>query len=35
MVDYYTSHPPFNKESPVAIASVGTVCLALEYGLVR
>ncbi|EJF56351.1 MFS general substrate transporter [Dichomitus squalens LYAD-421 SS1] len=30
--EYYTSNPPFNKESPVAIAAVGTVCLAIEYG---
>ncbi|KAI0694845.1 MFS general substrate transporter [Earliella scabrosa] len=30
--DYYTSHPPFNNSSPVALAAVGTVALALQYG---
>lgn len=30
--DYYTSHPPFNKNSPVAIAAVGSVALAIQYG---
>ncbi|KAI0754564.1 major facilitator superfamily domain-containing protein [Daedaleopsis nitida] len=30
--DYYTSHPPFNTSSGVAIAAVGTVALALQYG---
>ncbi|KAI0072297.1 MFS general substrate transporter [Panus rudis PR-1116 ss-1] len=29
---YYTSHPPFNKVSHVAIASVGPAALAIEYG---
>ncbi|KAH8100533.1 MFS general substrate transporter [Cristinia sonorae] len=29
---YYTSHPPFNTASPVAIAAVGTTALALQYG---
>ena len=30
--DYYTSHPPFDSASNVAIAAVGTVSLAIEYG---
>ncbi|KAI0672646.1 MFS general substrate transporter [Trametes maxima] len=30
--DYYSSHPPFNKASGVAIAAVGTVALAIQYG---
>ncbi|CAL1714316.1 unnamed protein product [Somion occarium] len=30
--DYYTSHPPFNKQSPIAIAAVGTTALAIQYG---
>ncbi|KAI0759368.1 MFS general substrate transporter [Trametes elegans] len=30
--DYYTSHPPFDKSSGVAIAAVGTVALAIQYG---
>ncbi|KAI0686604.1 MFS general substrate transporter [Earliella scabrosa] len=30
--DYYTSHPPFNASSGVAIAAVGTVSLAFQYG---
>ncbi|KAI0754563.1 MFS general substrate transporter [Daedaleopsis nitida] len=30
--DYYTSHPPFNTSSGIAIAAVGTVALALQYG---
>ncbi|KAI0373779.1 MFS general substrate transporter [Pilatotrama ljubarskyi] len=30
--DYYTSNPPFNKASGVAIAAVGTVGLAIQYG---
>ncbi|KAI0332503.1 MFS general substrate transporter [Cubamyces sp. BRFM 1775] len=29
--DYYTTHAPFNKASSVAIASVGTVAIALQY----
>ena len=31
-VEYYSSHPPFNTASNIAIASVGTVALALQYG---
>ncbi|KAI0330843.1 MFS general substrate transporter [Cubamyces sp. BRFM 1775] len=30
--DYYTSHPPFNTASGVAISAVGTVALAIQYG---
>ncbi|KAI8986278.1 MFS general substrate transporter [Trametes punicea] len=30
--DYYTSHPPFDKASGVAISAVGTVSLAIQYG---
>jgi len=30
--DYYTSHPPFNNGSSVAIAAVGTTALAIQYG---
>ncbi|KAI0072295.1 MFS general substrate transporter [Panus rudis PR-1116 ss-1] len=30
--DYYTSHPPFNKSSPIAISAVGTTALAVQYG---
>ncbi|KAI0671132.1 MFS general substrate transporter [Trametes maxima] len=30
--DYYSSHPPFDKASGVAIAAVGTVALAIQYG---
>ncbi|EIW52382.1 MFS general substrate transporter [Trametes versicolor FP-101664 SS1] len=30
--DYYTSHPPFENSSSIAIAAVGTVALALQYG---
>ncbi|KAI0700119.1 MFS general substrate transporter [Cerioporus squamosus] len=30
--DYYTSHPPFDSSSGVAIGAVGTVALALQYG---
>ena len=33
--DYYTSHPPFEKNSPIAIAAVGTTALAIQYGEVR
>ncbi|OCH87540.1 MFS general substrate transporter [Obba rivulosa] len=29
--DYYTSHPPFNTASPVAIAAVGTTSIAIQY----
>ncbi|KAI0370193.1 MFS general substrate transporter [Pilatotrama ljubarskyi] len=29
--DYYTTHPPFNKSSGVAIAAVGTIAIALQY----
>ncbi|OBZ73693.1 putative transporter ESBP6 [Grifola frondosa] len=29
--DYYTSHPPFNNSSPVAISAVGTITLAIMY----
>ncbi|TBU21833.1 major facilitator superfamily domain-containing protein [Dichomitus squalens] len=31
-VDYYTSHPPFDSASGVAIAAVGTICLGIQYG---
>ena len=34
-IDYYTSHPPFDSASSVAIAAVGTICLAVQYGEVR
>ena len=30
-VDYYTTHPPFNTSSSVAIAAVGTVAIGLQY----
>ena len=30
-VDYYTTHPPFNTSSNIAIAAVGTVALGLQY----
>ncbi|PIL35155.1 MFS general substrate transporter [Ganoderma sinense ZZ0214-1] len=30
--DYYTSHPPFDSASGVAIAAVGTISLAIQYG---
>ncbi|OJT01758.1 hypothetical protein TRAPUB_7814 [Trametes pubescens] len=30
--EYYTSHPPFNNSSPIAIAAVGTVGLGIQYG---
>ncbi|KAI0759366.1 MFS general substrate transporter [Trametes elegans] len=30
--DYYTSHPPFQNSSSVAISAVGTVNLAITYG---
>ncbi|KAI0635227.1 MFS general substrate transporter [Trametes polyzona] len=30
--EYYTSHPPFNTSSQVAIAAVGTVGLGIQYG---
>ncbi|TBU59311.1 MFS general substrate transporter [Dichomitus squalens] len=30
--DYYTTHPPFDTSSPVAIAAVGTVGLGIQYG---
>ncbi|PCH36281.1 MFS general substrate transporter [Wolfiporia cocos MD-104 SS10] len=30
--DYYTSNPPFENVSSVAIAAVGTTALALQYG---
>ncbi|KAK7686188.1 hypothetical protein QCA50_010408 [Cerrena zonata] len=30
--DYYTSHPPFNTQSPIAVAAVGTTALAIQYG---
>lgn len=33
--DFYTSHPPFMGDSPVAIAAVGTTCIGLQYSLVR
>ena len=33
--DYYTSHPPFEKNSPIAIAAVGTTALAIQYGEVK
>ncbi|KAI0771942.1 MFS general substrate transporter [Trametes elegans] len=29
--DYYTTHPPFNQSSSVAIAAVGTIAIALQY----
>ncbi|KAI9067649.1 MFS general substrate transporter [Trametes sanguinea] len=29
--DYYTTHPPFSSSSGVAIASVGTIAIALQY----
>ncbi|CAL1714357.1 unnamed protein product [Somion occarium] len=29
---YYTSHPPFDKASRIAVASVGPIALAIEYG---
>ncbi|EMD38972.1 hypothetical protein CERSUDRAFT_112686 [Gelatoporia subvermispora B] len=29
--DYYTSNPPFNTASPVAIAAVGTTSIAIQY----
>ncbi|KAK7686228.1 hypothetical protein QCA50_010448 [Cerrena zonata] len=29
---YYTSHPPFNTESHLAIAAVGPTALAVQYG---
>ncbi|OBZ77439.1 putative transporter ESBP6 [Grifola frondosa] len=31
-MNYYTSHPPFNKSSGITIAAVGTVSLAIQYG---
>ena len=34
-IGYYTSHPPFNKESRIAIAAVGPTALAIQYGAVR
>ncbi len=33
--EYYTSHPPFNNSSPIAIAAVGTVGLGIQYGEVH
>ena len=30
--DYYTTHPPFNSSSQVAVAAVGTVGLGIQYG---
>ncbi|KAI0718179.1 MFS general substrate transporter [Cerioporus squamosus] len=30
--DYYTSHPPFDSSSGIAIAAVGTIALGLMYG---
>ncbi|TFK84966.1 MFS general substrate transporter [Polyporus arcularius HHB13444] len=30
--DYYTTHPPFNTASQVAVAAVGTVGLGIQYG---
>ena len=29
---YYTTHPPFNSASRVAIAAVGPTALAIQYG---
>ncbi|CAL1714360.1 unnamed protein product [Somion occarium] len=29
---YYTSHPPFDKASHIAVAAVGPTALAIEYG---
>lgn len=31
--DYYLKHPPYNKSSEAAINSIGTVALALQYGV--
>ncbi|TFK93289.1 MFS general substrate transporter [Polyporus arcularius HHB13444] len=30
--DYYTSHPPFDSSSGIAISAVGTIALGLMYG---
>ncbi len=31
VVDYYTTHPPFNKSSSISIAAIGTIAIALQY----
>ena len=30
--EYYTTHPPFQTASQIAVASVGTVGLGIQYG---
>ena len=35
LLEYYSSHPPFQSASNVAIAAVGTVALGIQYGEVR